>query len=176
MTRQMKPHTLNPFDPISINGFLKNDMLACDTNGVHEGATMWLFHFCMNKTALTVRNPRLRDDNKNTKYCQSANCKRRYLTTSPRVFNFLLKKYATDEVVAETESEILLFARPTNIMPFYHAEELVTKTLCCGVVKEDTALKKILIEGLGASTRHSMRKYWGNKKHTNLHDLTFHAT
>lgn len=42
----------------------------------------------------------------------------------------MLKKYATDEIIAETESEITHFAQPSKIAPSQYAEELVTKTLC----------------------------------------------
>lgn len=58
-TAQIKPHTFNSFDPMSIIGFLKNFKLACDTDGVHEGASMWLLHFVVNKTASAVVNTRL---------------------------------------------------------------------------------------------------------------------
>lgn len=51
---QMKTHTLNSFDSISIIGVPKNVTLDCDTNKVHEGATMWLFHLLVNKTASAV--------------------------------------------------------------------------------------------------------------------------
>lgn len=42
MTAQIKPRTLDLFDPISSTGFLCNLKLACDTNRIHEGEAMWL--------------------------------------------------------------------------------------------------------------------------------------
>lgn len=62
MTAQMKPHPFNPFDPISIIGFLRNFKLACDTNGVYKDLVMWLFHFLMNETTSAVLNARLSAD------------------------------------------------------------------------------------------------------------------
>lgn len=56
MTAETMPHKFNHFDSISIIGFLKNFKLACHTNGMHEGAAMWLFHFFINKTVSTVQN------------------------------------------------------------------------------------------------------------------------
>lgn len=47
MTAQMKPHIFEPFKPSPILGFLKNFKLNCDTNGIYEGAAMWLILFFM---------------------------------------------------------------------------------------------------------------------------------
>lgn len=42
-TVQMKSHTFDPFDAISIIGFMCNFKLGCETNGIHEGAANSLF-------------------------------------------------------------------------------------------------------------------------------------
>lgn len=39
-TAQMQPQTLDPFNPISITGFLYNIKLAYDAIEIHEGAAM----------------------------------------------------------------------------------------------------------------------------------------
>lgn len=54
MTMQMTSYTFNAFDHISIIGFLEKFKLACETSGLHEGASMWLFNYFLNKTASTV--------------------------------------------------------------------------------------------------------------------------
>lgn len=61
-TAHDRPHTLKSFGPISNICSHKNIKLACDTNGVHEGATMWLFHFFMNKNASAALYARLSAD------------------------------------------------------------------------------------------------------------------
>lgn len=58
MTNQIKSYIVDPFDPILILGFLKNFKLAYDTNSIHEGATVWLSYFLMNKSASAVLNAR----------------------------------------------------------------------------------------------------------------------
>lgn len=58
MTALMKSHIFNPFGSILIIGFL-NRKVICNTDIVHEGTSMWLFHFFMNKTASAVVNARL---------------------------------------------------------------------------------------------------------------------
>lgn len=47
---QMKPHTFDLFDPISIIGFVCKFKLACDNNKNHEGIAIWLFYLFMEKS------------------------------------------------------------------------------------------------------------------------------
>lgn len=105
----MKPHTFNPFHPISIIAILKNFILACEKNGVHKGVATCLFHFFINKTAFASLKACLSAGDTNTSYCGLASSEARYFTTWPQVLNFSLKKFATNEFIAETESEITRF-------------------------------------------------------------------
>lgn len=114
MTAQMKPHI---FDPISIVVFLKTFKLACHTNIVREGATMWLFYFFINKTAFAVPSRRLIAEHTDKKHSRSGSGKTGYLATYPQVRNFLLKKYATDEVIAKPEFTITPFAQTSCMIP-----------------------------------------------------------
>lgn len=54
MARRLEAHlkslNFDGFDPISIS-FLPAFQIACDTNGIHEGAAMWLFHFFVRNMA-----------------------------------------------------------------------------------------------------------------------------
>lgn len=106
MTAQRKSPTFDPLNPISILGFLNSFKLACDANGNHEGTAMWLFHFSINKSASKVLNARLSADHTNEKVSRKTTVKSKYLATYPQVVYFLLAKYATNEIIAETESAI----------------------------------------------------------------------
>lgn len=90
---------------------------------------MWLFHFCMNKSASAVLNTRLSADGRIKKLSPESSGKKRYFTTSPQAVNFLLKKYGTGEVIAETQFHITGLTNPSNMTPFQFAEELVKITL-----------------------------------------------
>lgn len=46
LEEQLKSQIFDSFNAISILGFLQSKW-ACDTNGIHEGTKMWLFHFFM---------------------------------------------------------------------------------------------------------------------------------
>lgn len=65
----------------------------------------------------------------------------------------MLGKYATDQLIAETESSITRFAQPAGMSPSQYVEELVAKTIHCGDVYEGFALNWIFIKVLGPSIR-----------------------
>lgn len=58
MTAQMKSYTLDPFELISIIGFLKKFKLACDINDIHGVAAIWFFfheEVCVYSTQRTTQ-------------------------------------------------------------------------------------------------------------------------
>lgn len=168
---QMKTNIFDSFDPISIISFLSAFKLACDTNGVHEGAAMWLLHFFMKKPAAAALNSRISLPSKSHRRHKEGT-----LTTYCEVVNYLLETYATDDVIAETDAEILRFTQPPTKSPTEYAEALWNKALRCDRVYDEYVLKGIFIEGLHESIRHSMRSYWGSRKNATVHDLARHAT
>lgn len=58
----MKRHTLSSFEPVSAIGLLKSLKLVCGSNGVHEGAAMWIIHFFTNKNSFAVLDALLSGD------------------------------------------------------------------------------------------------------------------
>lgn len=155
---------------------MKSFKVACNTSSVHKGAAIRLFHFFIIKTASAVLHAWIIAERLDKMYSCSASRKTRSFNIYPQLLNFLLKKYVTDQGIAETESDIPRFAKPSNMKPFQNAEELVTKTVCCGDVFGEHALNKILTGGLDVSIYDSMREYWKNKQNAKLHDLVFQAT
>lgn len=115
MTAQINPHPFNPFNPIWIISFLKYFKLVWDTNGVHKGVAVWQINFFMNKTASAVLYARLSADSIGKKYSQFASGKTRCFITYPQVVSFLLQKYATDVVIAKSESDINHFAQQSSM-------------------------------------------------------------
>lgn len=127
--------------------------------------------FLVNKTASAELNARPSAKCTDKKLSLSASSTLRYFTTSPQVVKFLLNNYATYEVIVETGSDIMRFVQPSGVIPTQYAEELMTNTLRCEDVHENYSLNKIIIKGLNASIRHSMREYWGREKEANLNAL-----
>lgn len=144
---QMKPHTFDPFDTISIIGFLFNFQLACDTDGIHEGAAIKLFHFFMKKSASSALHTKLTSKNsRNDKTHALSGGNATQLTTYQQVVNHLLQKYATDEVVANTEEEITSFTQPANKTANQYAEDLDAETLRCGNIYDARTMNEIVIK------------------------------
>lgn len=59
------------------------------------------------------------------------------LETYLRVFNFLLRTYATDDVVAEAHTYISTFPQNSNITEKSHSDHLWNRALPCGSVFSD---------------------------------------
>lgn len=130
----------------------------------------------MKTTVFAVLSARLNDQSADKENSRSASGNTRYFNTYMQVVTSSLKKFASSEVIAETESEITRFAQLSGMTTSWHAKELVTKTLRCRDMYKTYALNKIVIEGLDATIRHSMREFWRGKNEANLHKLAFHAT
>lgn len=113
MTVQIQSYIFEPFEPTSIIWFLSNFKLACDTNGIHEGAAVWLFNFFIKKSVSTVLNTRLAS--KHTAHTRMPFTeKTTSIMTYPQVVNYLLRTYGKDENIAETEDGIIMLSQPPN--------------------------------------------------------------
>lgn len=155
----MKPQNFNLFYPISIIEFLVNFKLACDIDGVKKAADVWPNHFLMNEIASAVPNTQRSFECTNKKIRGPLSGITRCFTTNPYVANFILKKRATNGVIAATETEITRYAQPSGITRSQYSGELETETLHSGDAYESYSLIETFIEGLGAPVRHSMHEY-----------------
>lgn len=151
---QMRPNMSDATDPISILSFLSMFQAACDTNGISEGAEMWLFPFFVQKPANTAMTARLslvkkshkrRSEEKLTSYCA--------------VVNHILGEYASDGIIAETVHDIANTRQPSGSTTGDYVHILWAKALRCGRVYNEARLKSIFVEGVDLSLRHSLRAY-----------------
>lgn len=94
----------------------------------------------------------------------------------PKVVNYPLRTFATDENIADYEDKITTFTQPLNKTPSQDAEKLVLKALRSGDVYGGHELEEIFIQKLDKSIRQCLRGYWGLRQLATLHDLAFHAT
>jgi len=170
MEVQLKSQIFDPMDPITILSFLPAFKTACDSNGIHEGAAMWLFQFFVKKTAKAALSART-----TTVSASGGKTKASQLTSYPAVVQFLLRTYATDEVIAEADAEISRYRQPDRMSPQDYAHNLWTKALKCGTVHDEDRLKGIFIEGLHESIRQSVRNYWSKNGDADLQELARHA-
>lgn len=75
-------------------------MIVCGTNSVHEGETMWLTQYFMNKTASGVQIARFSAEGIGKSYCLWISSRARYFITYAVVVYFLLHKIAIVEFIA----------------------------------------------------------------------------
>lgn len=148
---------------------LDNFKIACDSTSVQEGAAIWLFtHFIKErpKAALsgrvTAEKQKHQQEIKLVTYCQAV--------------SFLLKTYATEDVIDEAETDVTSFKPPAGMTAVRYSEALTEETLRCGMLYNKPKLSRIFIEGLRSSICYSIRTYWGSHKEATLHSLARHTT
>lgn len=96
------------------------------------------------------------------------------LTEYPQVVKCLLRTYATDDNIVDTDEEINTFIQPPNHNPSQYVEKLVANTLRCGDAYEEQDRNEILIKVIDKSIRQSIKRCWSTPKIASLHPLTFH--
>ena len=101
---QMKTHTFRGQDPIAVLGFLARFKMACDHNGVSEGAAVWCFQFCLTGQAHELLQSRFHG---NTMAVDAE--QRELLEPYAEVVNVFLRTYATDEVISEAVGDVTSF-------------------------------------------------------------------
>ena len=125
----MKTHTFGGQDPIAVLRFLARFNLACDHNGVSEGAAVWCFQFYLTGQAHALLQSRL---HVNTMAADGE--QRELLDTYTEVVNFLLSTYATDEVISEAVGDVTSFLQSSNMTEEVYSNQLWDKALRCGTV------------------------------------------
>lgn len=101
-------------------------MMARDNNGIHEGAAMWLVPLLINNTAAAVALTVCLSLKDSLSHCS---VKEVMLTTYVRIVNLILETFATDGIIAETDTECLRFTQPTNLSPLKYGGTLWMKNL-----------------------------------------------
>ena len=155
MALQMKGVTFSGDDPIAVLNFLSRFTAACNQNGMHEGAALWCFQFFMTGTALAKVQTRIVGES------GAADARRdEVLSSYPEVVNYLLRTYATNEVMAEAYADVTNFLQSSGMSETEYGDRLWRKALRCGNVFSDSWLKSLFAEGLlpaiGTQMRHHL--------------------
>lgn len=108
--------------------------MACNTSGIHEGASEWLFHFSK-KRARAALNARA--------YLSSWK-----VTSYREVDSYLLAVYANKDIIAEADMHMKNFKQSAEPSTVEYGQTLWTKAPCSGPVYDECSLKGTFIEGL----------------------------
>ena len=151
---QMKTPTFGGQDPIAVLGFLAQFKMACDHNGVSEGAAVWCFQLYLTGQAHAFPQSRLHGNS------MAIDAEQRELSeTYAEVVNFLLRTYATDEVFSKAVGDVTSFCQSSNMTEEVYSNQLWDKALRCGTVFSDRRLKFLFVEGLLPATCAQVRNY-----------------
>ena len=141
--------------PLKILEFLWKFKFACDSNGVHEGMAVWLFQYFLDGSVHTAVTSRLSANIHGYHRRNEADA----LRTFPAVVNFLLRQYATDDVISEAHLDLTTFRQSSGMLEEDFSELLMKKNRLCGNVLDDLALKASFIEGLLPAIRSAVRSH-----------------
>ena len=151
---QMKTHTFGGQDAIAVLGFLARFKMACDHNGFSEGAAVWCFQFYLTGQAHALLQSR---QHRNTMAVVAE--QRQLLETYAEVVNFLLRTYATDEVISEAVGDVTSFRQSSNMTEEVYSNQLWDKALGCGTVFSNRLLKSLFVKGILPATCAQVRNY-----------------
>lgn len=105
-----KTHIITGQDPIAILGILARLKTACSHSIVKEGPAVWCCQYYLTGQDCTLLQSRLAG---NTMAVDAGQVE--MAETCPRVDNFLLRKYSTDETVAAVHNDVVTFQQGLNI-------------------------------------------------------------
>lgn len=100
---------------------------------------------------------------------------RKLLVSYRRVVSYLLKTFATDQAVAEFDSLILRYMRPSSIAPRRYADRIMAKMCKAAEVYDKSTLSAIYVDGVDSSIRRSVRTYRATLPQAYLIDIEFWA-
>lgn len=69
-------------------------------------------------------------------------------TTYPKVVNFVLKRYATDDLIADANAKCIFYKQNTGTSEMELSQELLIKALRCGNFYSERRLKSLIVEEL----------------------------
>ena len=170
MSLQMKGASFSGDDPITVLRFLSRFRGACDQNGLHEGAALWCFQFFLTGSALARVQSRLLGESGAVDGHRDE-----VLSSYPEVVNYLLRTYATDEIIAEAYSEVTNYIQSTGMSEMEYGDRLWRKALRCGNVFSDDRLKSLYAEGLLPAIRVQVRHHLTTHPRLSFMELTRYA-
>ena len=93
-----------------------------------------------------------------------------------QVVNYLLRTYATDEVISREDTKLHRFSQPDGMNETDYAHVRWENVLRFGSVYDEAKLKALFIEGLRESIRDNVRNYWSANEHLDLSQLARYAS
>lgn len=167
----MKFKTLDATEPTTIL-ILPNDFkLACNTNGVYKGPTIWLLRQFMEKLASAVPKACT---------CCRPRKKRRQgegtLKTYCEVINYLRSSFSTDDDKAEKDVQMSTSKQPQDMNSVEYSKSSWLMELKCGSVYDESMLKGQFNEGVHGPVRHTMGAYWETHKKATLQEFVLYTT
>lgn len=166
---QMKGRHFDGRPEIAVLNFLSAFKRACDINGVHEGAAIYLFRHFLAGNARTDFEAQLDGPTPEPDDADS-------LTTYCEVVSYLLRTYATNEAISAAHSELISFRQTVKMTEKQYADLLLSKAGRCGRVYPRRVVRGYFVEGVLEDVRPAVRDYLAAHPAAQIYELVNHAT
>lgn len=88
---------------------------------------------------------------------------------------YLLKKYATDQAIAEIDAAIQCYVHLSNMTSQQYGYDVIDESFKVADAYDKSTLNDVFIESLDASIRHSLCSLWPSNAQADLTDIAFEA-
>ena len=161
--------------PIAVINFLQRFKKACDSAEAHEGVAMWLFQFYTEDHPNTLISQRVQLPAK-SKRSQRAAIAEGKCTSYAATVNLLLRRYASNDILARAYSEVTSFRQPKGTSETTYAHKLQAKADSCGDnVFPGEFLISIFIEGIHSSLQGNVRMHYAANPTSDLFQIAQYA-
>ena len=156
MMPEMEHHTFDGKYPIRILDFLASFRRACDGMGVHEGAALFLFAYFLKGIPENDLVNRIQSDpGKNPTHRTR---REDILTSYCQVVNYLLRTYADNQTISNTNAEIVRLTQRDDQSPIAFKNYLWQKMTRCGCVYSQDQMINYFTEGCKSTIRSLVRR------------------
>lgn len=171
----MKTHLFIPEVPVFIVEFLVTFRLPCDTNYISKSRSTWVSSDLVHNTIANVLYSCMYAQ---SSFAPSGTSSRNQKQPSQKLLrsyleagNYLLKRFATYQTIAEYDVSILRYREPLRVSLEQYGDDTITKSCKTADIYDESKLNNILIEDVDSSTRHIFCSYLVTQPQTDLTDI-----
>lgn len=137
---------------ILITVFLATFKIVCDTNNIYEAAAKWVLPHFVYKPPANAPNSRLYAENSLAPFIVSVHNQEqrcgKLLRPYTEALNYLFKKLAMDQAVAERDHSILRYIQPPSISLQQYADGTIAKSCEVAEMYGERTIASVFIEAV----------------------------
>lgn len=150
----------------------------CDTNNIHESATIWVLPFFVKNALATTLCSHTSVSADNTLDISSNSTaktliQKKHLWSYSIAGNYHLKKFANNHAIDRMDSRISRYIQTAQMTPVRYVDDLYELSCKVAVVYKESNPNEIFIEGIDPSICHSLWEYWATHPRADVTSISF---